>query len=234
MNLMNVKPSRSNATPQIKICGLTDVEQALGCAELGADAIGCVFFPKSPRHVSEEQAGEICRSLPPGVKKVGVFVNEPFSAIMQKVERCGLTAVQLHGRESSELVRDLGRENLVVIKALFIDREPFLKQISDYNAGAFIVEYGRGILPGGNALAWEWERASEFGRKQPFILAGGLTPENVLEAVSACLPDAVDVSSGVESAPGVKDLGKVESFIQSVSQCAKFFSEDGETLIDIF
>jgi phosphoribosylanthranilate isomerase/indole-3-glycerol phosphate synthase/phosphoribosylanthranilate isomerase len=234
MNLMNAKRFRSKTTPQIKICGLTDVEQALGCAELGANAIGCVFFPKSPRHVSEEQAAEICSALPPRVKKVGVFVNEPFSAIMQKVERCGLTAVQLHGRESSELLKDLGRENLLVIKALFIDREPFLQQVSDYTAGAFLVEYGRGTLPGGNALAWEWEQASGFGRKRPFILAGGLTPENVVEAVSACLPDAVDVSSGVESAPGVKDLGKVESFIQAVSQCGKFFSEDRETFIGIF
>ena len=97
--------------PQVKICGLTDVEQAQGCAALGADAIGCVFYPKSPRHLTEQQAKEICTAMPTRVKTVGVFVNETLSYIMRKVERCRLTAVQLHGQESPELVKDLLNEN---------------------------------------------------------------------------------------------------------------------------
>lgn len=231
---MNNKPQQTNTTPQVKICGLTDAAQALGCVELGANAIGCVFFPKSPRYVSEQRAGEICRALPAGVKTVGVFVNETFSTIMQTVERCHLTAVQLHGQESSELVRDLSKENLLVIKALFINRKPYLKHAPGYDAGAFIVEYGRGTLPGGNALAWEWDQASAFSKKYPFVLAGGLTPENVYEAVRSCLPDAVDVSSGVESAPGEKDLGKVQSFITAVSQCRQLGEDDNKILNRIF
>jgi len=202
--------------------------------ELGADAIGCVFFSKSPRYVPEQRAKEICMSLPSKVQTVGVFVNETFSRIMQKIERCRLTAVQLHGQESPELVRDLKRENLLVIKALFVQREPLLKQVSNYNADAFLVEYGRGPLPGGNAVAWEWNQAYEFSKNKPLVLAGGLTPENVSEAVRSCLPDAVDVSSGVESSPGKKELAKVESFIDAVSRCLILLEPDRKKMRRIF
>ncbi len=210
----------TNTTPQVKICGLTDVEQALDCVALGADAIGCVFFPKSPRYVNEQRAGEICMALPKKIQKVGIFVNETFSTIMEKVKRCRLTAVQLHGQESPELVKKLKRENLLVIKALFIYRRPLLKQVTDYDADAFIIEYGKGTLPGGNALAWEWQQVGDFSKRNPLIVAGGLTHDNVYEAVRSCLPDAVDVSSGVESAPGIKDPAKVKSFMIAVSECA--------------
>ncbi|MBU2521549.1 MAG: phosphoribosylanthranilate isomerase [Proteobacteria bacterium] len=211
--------SKIHNCPQVKVCGLTRVEEAVGCADLGANAIGCVFFPKSPRHLSEIQAKEISMALPSEVKKVGVFVNESFPNIMHKVEFCRLNAVQLHGRESPELVSKLLKENLLVIKALFIEGKPTLDEAETYEASAFLVECGRGVLPGGNAIEWDWKKVKSFGNKYPMILAGGLAPENISHAVSVSMPDAVDVSSGVESAPGQKDLGKVKSFLKAVSMC---------------
>ncbi len=204
---------------QIKICGLTNADEALGCAALGADAIGLVFYPKSPRNLTESQAKDIVSVLPNQVKTVGVFVNETFSAIMRKVEYCGLNAVQLHGRESPELVRQLRDEKLIVIKGLYTERRPFLKEASDYKASAFLTECGKGILPGGNAMAWNWSEAKSFGEDYPLILAGGLSADNVSQAIAAGQPDAVDISSGAESSPGRKDLDKTRAFIHAVSQC---------------
>jgi len=137
----------NNFIPQVKICGLTRVEQAVQCVALGADAIGCVFYPKSPRHLTDDQAGEICSVVTDRVKTVGVFVNESFSSIMNYVKRCHLSTVQLHGQESPELVRRLCNQNLQVIKALFIDGNPSLKDAENYPASAFLVECGQGKLP---------------------------------------------------------------------------------------
>lgn len=209
----------NNFIPQVKICGLTRVEQALKCADLGADAIGCVFYPKSPRHLTDERAEEICLALTDRVKTVGVFVNETFSSIMNHVERCHLSTVQLHGQESPELVRRLLNENLQVIKALFVDGNPSLKDAENYQASAFLVECGQGILPGGNALEWNWDQAKSFGENHPLIIAGGLSPENVSHAIKVSSPHAVDVSSGVESNPGNKDIGKVAVFLNTVFRC---------------
>ena len=208
----------NSAIPQVKICGLTRIDEALQCALLGANAIGCVFYPKSPRNLSQQQAKEICLALPPAVTTVGVFVNETFSRIMHTVKYCGLKAVQLHGQESPELVNRLYQENIMVIKALFAESTPSLQEASHYNASAYLVECGQGKLPGGNAMPWDWEKASIIGRKYPLILAGGLGPENVGQAIAAGAPDAVDVSSGVEASPGQKDLGKVAEFMKAVAR----------------
>lgn len=212
--------NKNNFIPQVKICGLTRVEQALQCVALGADAIGCVFYPKSPRHLTDDRAGEICSAVTDRVKTVGVFVNESFSSIMNHVERCHLSTVQLHGQESPELVRRLCNENLQVIKALFIDGSPSLKDAKNYPASAFLVECGRGRLPGGNALQWNWDQAKSFGEKHPLIIAGGLSPENVSHAIRVSGPHAVDVSSGVESSPGHKDIDKVTLFLNAVFRCS--------------
>ena len=211
---------KNNFIPQVKICGLTRVEQALQCADLGADAIGCVFYPKSPRHLTEDQAKKICMALPERVKKVGVFVNETFSYIINHVERCHLSTVQLHGQESPELVHRLRNQNIQVIKALFIDGNPPLKEAKNYPASAFLVECAQGRLPGGNALQWNWDQAKSFGEKHPLIIAGGLCPENVSHAIKVSSPHAVDVSSGVESSPGHKDIDKVTRFLDAVYKCS--------------
>lgn len=205
--------------PRIKICGLTRVDEAVGCAELGADAIGLVFFPKSPRHVSDEQGRAISTAVSETSKTVGVFVNESSDYILQKAETCRLSAVQLHGRESPDLVRRLSDTGLSVIKALFVDGKPALSDADQYAASAFLVECSKGPLPGGNAMAWDWGAAKSFGLSHPLILAGGLAPENVMQAISSALPLAVDVSSGVEKSPGRKDLNRVAAFINAVSTC---------------
>jgi len=210
-NLLNI--------PQIKICGLTDTSQALECAAFGVNAIGCVFFPKSPRNLSQAQAKEICTALPREITKVGVFVNESFSFIMRKVEKCGLTAVQLHGHESPGLVKQLRKQNLKVIMGLFMSREPGLDKAENYDADAFLIECGKGKLPGGNAKTWDWSSAKSFGEKYPLILAGGLSPDNINSAIAQAQPDAVDISSGVELTPGKKDMKKVKKFIEKVKTC---------------
>jgi len=211
---------------QVKICGLTRVDEALECARLGADAIGCIFFPPSPRHLTDRRARNICSALPSEITTVGVFVNADYDFIMRKVDFCGLRAVQLQGSESPELVRRLncetcGDQNLRVIKALFLSKAPSLSDATIYEPTAFLLECGQGRLPGGNANVWDWQAAKGFGGKRPFILAGGLSPDNVISAITSCYPDAVDVSSGVESAPGQKDLKRVRAFMDAVLNCAK-------------
>ena len=204
-------------TVQVKVCGLTRVEEAVACAQAGARAVGCVFYAESPRCVTAATAREIRRALPPEVACVGVFVDEPFEGIMALAAHTGFTAVQLHGSEAPEVVERLRREGLFVIKALFADRAPGMETASQYSASAYLVECGQGALPGGNAHAWEWGRAAALGQRHPLILAGGLTPENAAQAVRAALPDAVDVSSGVEAGPGRKNIRNVEQFIAAVA-----------------
>jgi len=208
----------SSHTPQVKICGLTRVDEAIQCAEFGADAIGLVFFEKSARNVTIKQAKEISLSLPENISTIGVFVNVPLEYIMERVEKCSLNAVQLHGMEGPDLVNQLIEQGLIVIKCLYLDSEPFLKDVFKYNATGYLVECAKGILPGGNALSWDWARAKEFGIKHPFILAGGLSPENISRAIYKSLPDAVDISSGVEKEPGRKDILKIKAFIEAVSE----------------
>ena len=205
-------------TPQVKICGLTRVDEAVKCAELGPDAIGLVFFEKSPRNVTMEQAKKISLSLPKNISTIGVFVDKPFGHIMERVEKCALNGVQLHGMENPDLVRKLIEQDLIVIKCLYLDSRPFLKEASRYNATGYLVECAKGVLPGGNALSWNWSRAEEFGKKHPFILAGGLCPENISSAIDKSRPHAVDISSGVEKEPGRKDITKIKAFIKAVSK----------------
>lgn len=205
------------SSPQIKICGVTRTDEALECAALGADAIGCVFYPKSPRHLTDHQARGICLAMPKQVRTVGVFVNETFTRIMQRVEHCGLRAVQLHGQESPNLISRLRKESLVVIKALFAEGQPSFKDVSKYHASAFLLECGQGKLPGGNARQWNWSLAKDIGNSHPLIIAGGLSPDNIFNAINVSRPHAVDVSSGVEKSPGEKDLVKVAAFMAEVS-----------------
>lgn len=222
--------------PAVKICGLTTVKDALACVRAGADAIGFIFYPKSPRFLSLEQAAEISTRLPDDVMTTGVFVDQEYKEIVKAVRECSLKAVQLHGNESPSLVAKLVKEGIIVIKALFAGREPHLTQAALYNcADALLVEYGRGDLPGGNGESWNWELAaeaagkekerSEEGKessdscsvvKQKIILAGGLTPENIKKAIEMADPWGIDLSSGVEFSPGHKDIARVEQLIDQL------------------
>ncbi len=207
----------SKRSPFIKICGLTDPLNAVECAHLGADAIGLVFYEKSPRFVSDDIALQISKALPDIVITTGVFVDEDYDHIMRKVDKCQLKSVQLHGNESPGLVSQLRDQNLVVVKALFAAKTPYLMNASSFEKASFIlVEYGKGKLPGGNAETWNYEITNMLKTDTPVILAGGLTADNILEAIESVHPQAVDVSSGVEACPGVKDINKVKLFIDRV------------------
>lgn len=211
--------------PQIKICGLTDPQQAAECARLGADAIGLVFYPKSPRNVSIEQAAAITACLPEQVAAVGVFVNTDRATLLQTIDACRLSAAQLHGQESPGWVAELPLSTrAMVIKALFAERAPNLTDAGHYDVKAYLVECGKGRLPGGNAMAWDWASAKELAQHYPLILAGGLGPDNVAEAIAACLPDAVDASSSLEFEPGRKNLKKVQRFIDQVRETAPLYN----------
>jgi phosphoribosylanthranilate isomerase len=214
------------ACPQVKICGLTRPHEALACAQMGVDAVGLVFFPKSPRHVSRQAAKSVVEVLKPGVAAVGVFVNASLDFIMQRVDDCGLSMVQLHGQEPPELVSRLRTERVLVIKALFLDGAPGFGAAKDYPADAFLVECAKGPLPGGNAKAWDWGAARNFSNPHPLVLAGGLNPENVARAIHAGRPAAVDVSSGVEMAPGRKDPQKVARLLAAVQATAGAYDSD--------
>lgn len=203
--------------PQIKVCGLTRVSEALTCLEEGVDAIGLVFYPPSPRYAGRDRADRIAAAVNGRAAIAGVFVDESYDTIMHMAKRCSLQAVQLHGQESPTLVRRLRSRNLTVIKALFLNRAPYFRDAGAYDASAFLLECGGGRLPGGNAESWQWQIARTFDRRKPVILAGGLTPENVTTAIRDGLPDAVDVSSGVESAPGRKQAARIKAFIEAVA-----------------
>jgi len=221
--------------PQIKICGLTDADEAEACALSGADAIGLVFYPPSPRHVTPDQAGAIVARLPEHVVAVGVFVDPSMDELAHTVAHCGLTAVQLHGVESPEFARRVKRRMAAkVIKALFTEKSPGLADAPRYDVAGYLVECGKGRLPGGNAEQWNWALAEPFGRQYPLVLAGGLGVDTVGRAIAACRPDAVDASSALEAAPGRKDLFKVHDFIETVRQTRTIYAKQGKQLQAIF
>jgi phosphoribosylanthranilate isomerase len=217
--------------PQVKVCGLTRVDEAVACVDLGVDAIGLVFYPPSPRHVSVAVAGEIAAALPAAVAKVGVFVDEPLDAILETVRLAGLTAVQLHGAETPALVAGLKAAGLTVIKALFAAKAPGLALADSFNADAVLFEQGGGRLPGGNAETWDYALARRQALGPPLILAGGLTPDNVTAAITAAKPDAIDLSSGVEAEPGRKQVEKVRRLMAAVDACGPIYGDAAQTIL---
>lgn len=206
---------------QVKICGITTPETARLALDLGVDAVGLVFFDKSPRHVSREMARVICNALPGRVARVGVFVNLSPEEILACVRETGITHAQLHGVESNCEVLALEAAGIRVIKALFLNMQPGFSQMGSYGSSAFLLECARGALPGGNGLSWNFQKVRDLRARRPVVLAGGLTPETVSQALISARPDAVDVSSGVESTPGVKDPVLMRRFMEAVrnSRC---------------
>ena len=204
----------------IKICGIKTVEAGQAAMEAGADALGFVFFAKSPRNISPENTRRICDEIGGNITRVGVFVNEPFETLIETVEKAELDFVQIHGNEPLDLIKKLLSRGIGVIKGVFHSKEPGFDSADSLHVEnakmAFLAECGKGKLPGGNAAVWDFKAAKELCRKYPTLLAGGLTSENVAEAILAALPAAVDVSSGVEASPGVKDLNKIRVFIREV------------------
>lgn len=198
---------------KVKICGITNVADALAAAGAGADLVGLMFYEKSPRHVSIQSAAEIARQLPPSIVKVGVFVNPQEDLVLRAIGDCGLGLLQFHGDEAPEFCTRFG---LMSMKAFRIRDAESLRALPEYKTDAWLLDAYAPDKPGGTGEKFNWDlavEASKFGR--PIFLAGGLTAENVAQAVRRVRPYGVDVSSGVEASPGRKDQGKVAAFIKA-------------------
>lgn len=198
---------------RVKVCGLTSVDDARAAAEAGADAVGLVFWPRSPRAVSPPVARAIAAALPPFVTRVGVFVDAPTDEMGRLADEVGLDVLQLHGQEPLEVLARLPRR---VLKAVHVESEAQLERALAWaERGAGLLVDAAGVArPGGTGRACDWDWARRLRERAPFVaLAGGLTPENVGEAVARVAPHALDVSSGVESAPGRKDPARMRAFV---------------------
>ncbi|TBU90547.1 phosphoribosylanthranilate isomerase [Phytopseudomonas dryadis] len=197
-----------------KICGITRIEDALAAVEAGADAIGLVFYPRSPRAVSVAQAGEIVAALPPFVTTVGLFVDMPRAELAQLLERVPLDLLQFHGEESAEQCEGFARP---YIKALRVrPGDDIAVRVAAYPGarGVLLDTYVAGV-PGGTGEAFDWSLVPPRLSK-PVVLAGGLTADNVAEAIARVRPYAVDVSGGVEASKGIKDVHKMNAFVRAV------------------
>jgi len=197
---------------RIKICGITNLEDALMAVEAGADALGFVLFRGSPRYIPPEQAAAIIHRLPPFVQTVGLFVNEELATVNEVADQCGLDLVQLHGEETPDYCAAVRRR---IIKAFRVKDASSLDEITNYRVAACLLDAWSPAAHGGTGTTFNWEIAARAAASHCIILAGGLSPENVAVAVATVRPYAVDVSSGVESAPGKKDAGQVSRFIRA-------------------
>jgi len=201
---------------KIKICGITNQEDAALAVAAGADAVGFVFYRKSPRAAEPAVVRAIVAGLPPFVLPVGVFVNEDASVVRNVMDDCGLALAQLHGDETAVYCQALGRP---VLKALRLkDRGSFLA-LAEFqgraNVRGFLIDAHSEQAYGGTGMTADWTLAAEAARSTPIVLAGGLTPANVAQAIQAVRPYGIDVSSGVEAGPGKKDPVKLKAFIEA-------------------
>jgi len=209
---------------RVKVCGITRLEDALVAVEAGVDAVGFVFYEGSPRFVPPETAREIARNLPPLVCRVGVFVNAPRKIVARTAERVGLTALQFHGNETGDYCEGW---NLPVIKAFRVGPEFSPEEIEPFaSACAILLDGYHPHLFGGSGVRADWGMARRLARIRPLILAGGLDPANVAEAIRTVRPYGVDVSSGVEIRPGQKDPERVRMFMREVHRACESLEEE--------
>jgi phosphoribosylanthranilate isomerase len=199
---------------QIKICGITRRTDALTAAACGADALGFIFYEGSPRHVTPETARAVCRDLPDGVIRIGVFVNEDPSKIIEIVDYCGMDMIQLHGDEQPEDCRRLPAGHL--IKAVSERVDGALAASAQYPVRAILLDHREAGRYGGTGKASDWGLARRIKAAYPLILAGGLNDGNIEEAIRSVAPDAVDINSGVENAPGIKNPEKIRNIIEII------------------
>ena len=209
-----------NPNPQVKvkICGMTQLKDAMFAVEQGADAVGFIFYNKSPRSVTMKVAREIISKLPPFVDSVGVFVNETVERVNKVADYCGLDLVQLHGEESPAFCQKIHRR---VIKAFRIKDLQSFKKLDKYPVSGFLLDTFSENLHGGTGKVFDWNLAHRAKKMGPIILAGGLTPRNIRQAIIQVCPYGVDVCSGVEKEPGIKDPEKVRAFLKNIRSGSK-------------
>ena len=201
---------------KIKICGITNVEDATWAANLGADYLGMVFFKESKRKISLEKAKEIIETLPPYIEKVGLFVNEEPEIVEKALKLCQLNVLQFQGEELPEYCNQF-KDRAKIIKSFRMKDEEVLKRIPEYDVDFYHLDAFVEGLHGGTGATFNWDLAlkvKELGR--PIFLAGGLNPENITEAIKKVQPYAVDVASGVESSPRRKSVELMQQFVQKV------------------
>ncbi|MBI5884384.1 MAG: phosphoribosylanthranilate isomerase [Elusimicrobia bacterium] len=199
-------------TTRVKFCGITRPEDAAAAAELGAWAVGLVFAPSSPRRVSVERARAVVAALPRGVLSVGVFQDQPAGEVAAAALAAGLDLIQLHGKEGEDDLRALGPERCV--RAVVLADERSLAAALESPAAYLLVDRPKDEGPGAGRTA-DWALAERLASSRITLLAGGLTPENAAEAAARARPWGLDVSSGVETAPGIKDRGRMAAFMKA-------------------
>ena len=197
---------------KIKVCGVTRPADAQAAAQAGADAIGINLWPKSKRFAAPDVAAEVADAIPPGVLRVGVFVDADPAAVADAAERLDLDHVQLHGDEPPDQVASLGPG---AFKAVRLSGPEVLERLDEWPGPFVLVDAYQPGEPGGTGRIADWQLAAQAARRRPVWLAGGLRPDNVAEAVARVRPYGVDVASGVESAPGIKDSEAIQAFISA-------------------
>ncbi len=207
---------------RIKICGITNLEDALAAVNFGADSLGFIFA-SSPRQITIEQAKKIIKKLPPFITTVAVVVNEK-KINLNKIINSGLfNALQLHGEEKPELCRYLSKK-IKIIKSFRVKSKESLKNIGRYKVEAILLDTFLGHKYGGTGVSFNWDLAKKVTQKNcPVILSGGLNPDNVAAAIKKVRPYAVDTSSGIEKYPGKKDLKRLKKFINEVKKTNRLF-----------
>lgn len=206
-----------NVRTRIKVCGMTNMTEAAGAVAAGVDALGFIFVKKSPRNIEPDKARIIVRALPPFVDAVGVFVDEEAEVVDEIVQYCGLTMVQLHGSESPEYCKAI---SIRVVKAFRVKPGSTESDLTPYEdkVAAFLLDTYSETAAGGTGKTFNWRMVESINPPGPVILAGGLTPDNVGEAIRQVRPLAVDVNSGVETMPGRKDIAEIQRFVEEVKK----------------
>ena len=208
----------------IKICGITNPEDALAAVRCGVDALGFIFYEKSPRYISPEDAKEIIDLLPESPAKVGVFVNHEISEVKRIMELCRLDLVQLHGNESAAYCRSFASSQ--IIKAFSAKPGVHPEKLKIYPVKAVLIDACDPTLHGGTGKTSDWELADSISKVRPLILSGGLNIENIRDAIKAVSPRAVDINSGVEISPGRKDHRKLSEIVEIVRTTENHFQKE--------
>jgi phosphoribosylanthranilate isomerase len=202
---------------QVKICGITNKEDAMCAMRCGATALGFIFYPLSPRYIKPADARKLIRVLPDELVKVGVFVNEKADEIKEVIKYCGLDMIQLHGDETPEFCREF--PSAQVIKAVELKNEADFVYAKSYHVGAILVDSRHAGLYGGTGRKANWDSACRIKNKKPLILSGGLNEDNIAQAIKDVAPHALDINSGVELSPGKKNhtkLARIFDIIRTV------------------
>ena len=202
---------------QTKVCGITNISDALFSIKCGASAVGVVFYKKSERYISYNDAFDVIKYLPPGTAKIGVYVNEDAKMVNDSSKKLNLDYVQLHGDESASFCKDI---NFPIIKAFRIKDDSFKSQVLKYNVSVFLFDTFTKKDYGGTGKIFNWELIKQ-GFQRPFIHSGGLNINNVLDAINVTNPDAIDISSGLEDYPGKKDHEKIFEFFKLIRNTSK-------------